>query len=85
VFCSNQLGHGRQMDLSGPGIDFKLKEKKEKKTRQLLKVFSKDLTLNWIHSFMEVFFFLLPKSVDIEIIFFHLGFLFCGSVLQDVI
>jgi hypothetical protein len=33
VFCSNQLGNSRQMDLSGPGgpgIDVKLKEKKRK-------------------------------------------------------
>jgi hypothetical protein len=31
VFCTNQLGNSRQMDLSGPGIDVKLKEKKERK------------------------------------------------------
>jgi hypothetical protein len=30
VFCSNQLGNSRQMDLSGPGMDVKLKEKKRK-------------------------------------------------------
>jgi hypothetical protein len=30
VFCSNQLGNSRQMDLSGLGIDIKLKEKKRK-------------------------------------------------------
>ncbi len=29
MFCSNQLGNGRQMDLSGPGIDVKLKERKK--------------------------------------------------------
>jgi len=29
VFCSNQLGNSRQMDLSGPGIDVKLKERKK--------------------------------------------------------
>jgi len=35
VFCSNQLGNSRQMDLSGPGIDVKLKErKKERKNQQ---------------------------------------------------
>jgi hypothetical protein len=27
VFCSNQLGNSRQMDLSGTGIDVKLKER----------------------------------------------------------
>jgi len=37
------------------------------------KSFSKDVTLNWIHSFPEVFFFLFPKSVDIEIMYFSLG------------
>jgi hypothetical protein len=31
MFCSNQLGNSRQMDLSGPGTNIKLKEKKEKK------------------------------------------------------
>ncbi len=30
MFCSNQLGNSRQMDLSSPGIDVKLKEKKKK-------------------------------------------------------
>jgi len=30
VFCSNQLGNCRQMDLSGLGFDVKLKERKEK-------------------------------------------------------
>ncbi len=30
MFCSNQLDNGRQMDLFGPSIDVKLKEKKEK-------------------------------------------------------
>jgi hypothetical protein len=29
VFCSNQLGNCRQMDLSGLGIDVKLKERKK--------------------------------------------------------
>jgi hypothetical protein len=31
VFCSSQLCNRRQMDLSGPSIDVKLKEKKERK------------------------------------------------------
>jgi hypothetical protein len=31
VFCSNQLGNSPQIDLSGLGIDVKLKEKKERK------------------------------------------------------
>jgi len=30
VFCSNQVSNSRQMDLSGPGIAVKLKEKKRK-------------------------------------------------------
>jgi hypothetical protein len=34
VFCSNQLGNCRQMDLSGPGIDVQLKERK-KERRQM--------------------------------------------------
>jgi hypothetical protein len=29
MFCSNQLGNSRQMDLSSPGIDVKLKERKK--------------------------------------------------------
>jgi hypothetical protein len=29
MFCSNQLGNNRQMDLSGTGIDVKLKERKK--------------------------------------------------------
>jgi hypothetical protein len=29
VFCSNQLGNSRQMDLSSPGIDVKLKARKK--------------------------------------------------------
>jgi hypothetical protein len=33
VFCSNQLGNCRQMDISGPGIDVKLKEKKRKEKK----------------------------------------------------
>jgi hypothetical protein len=33
VFCSNQLGNSRQMDLSGPGIDVKLKEKEKRKEK----------------------------------------------------
>ncbi len=33
MFCSNQPGNSRQMDLSGPGIDVKLKEKKRKDLR----------------------------------------------------
>jgi len=36
VFFSNQLGNGRQMDLFGPGIDVKLKEKKKKITNLLV-------------------------------------------------
>jgi hypothetical protein len=31
VFCSNQLGNSRQMDLSGPGIDVKLQEELQEK------------------------------------------------------
>jgi hypothetical protein len=31
MFCSNQLRNSRQMDLSGPGNDVKLKEKKQGK------------------------------------------------------
>jgi hypothetical protein len=29
VFCSNQLGNSRQMDLFGSGTDIKLKEKEK--------------------------------------------------------
>ncbi len=29
MFCSNQLGNNHQRDLSGPGIDVKLKERKK--------------------------------------------------------
>jgi hypothetical protein len=29
MFCSNQLGNCHQMDLSGLGIDVKLKERKK--------------------------------------------------------
>jgi hypothetical protein len=29
MFYSNQLGNSPQMDLSGPGIDVKLKERKK--------------------------------------------------------
>jgi len=36
VFCSNQLGNCRQMDLSGLGIDVKLKEKKRKMSSRLM-------------------------------------------------
>jgi hypothetical protein len=32
VFCSNQLGNSRQMELSGPGIDVKLKERKKERS-----------------------------------------------------
>jgi len=36
VFFSNKLGNSRQMDLFGPGIDVKLKErKKEDEHRQV--------------------------------------------------
>jgi hypothetical protein len=31
MFCSIQLGNYRQMDLSGPGIDVKLKERKKER------------------------------------------------------
>jgi hypothetical protein len=31
VFCSNQLGNSRQMDLSGSGIDVKSKERKKER------------------------------------------------------
>jgi hypothetical protein len=31
VFCSNQLGNSCQMDLYGPGIDVKLKERKKER------------------------------------------------------
>jgi hypothetical protein len=31
VFCSNQLGNNRQMDLFGSGIDVKLKERKKER------------------------------------------------------
>ncbi len=33
MFCSSQLCNCRQMDLSGPGIDVKLKERKKERTR----------------------------------------------------
>jgi hypothetical protein len=36
VFCSNQLGNNRQMDLSGPGIDVKLKERKKERKKTTL-------------------------------------------------
>jgi hypothetical protein len=31
MFCSNQLGNSRQMDLFGPGIAVKLKERKKER------------------------------------------------------
>jgi hypothetical protein len=39
VFCSNQIGNNRQMDLFGPGIDVKLKEKKERKNQTKIQKF----------------------------------------------
>jgi hypothetical protein len=33
MFCSNQLGNSHQMDLSGPGIDVKLKEKEKERKK----------------------------------------------------